>query len=354
MVGNNPLYRGTDPTKHVELQNVECDEEADTTFRLHSLHWGHIQQKPIRQRKTQLCKARKALPKFGSQDHTAGVQENARPALMATELAPSRKSVMTRDNNDTLGLDKFTKMLTMGVPVAAVHFKMRQEGLDPADLESTRHAAPLQPPVGIMIPVASPPPLEGLKLGNTDSGGILMKYERMLALGIPRAAVLHKLKADGLEEHLVGSFQQPAQQVASTSCNTGNKMVGGSFTQPASDAGRCASSSIDVAQLKAQFTQPKEITSLSSSGPKPVPNIHTTSATAVLPLYGAPRLPTSKAFGSCKVSLLDHKRSTNAGIALAKIRVSGDHVAEMLMGLTTKIVVDAKVRIEFAFNASCL
>jgi hypothetical protein len=83
---------------------------------------------------------------------------------------------------------KYFRMLKMGVPKPAVMIKMKAEGLDPAMLD--------RDPCTIIDAVASDGAAKQVKLSDHPE---YAKYFRMLKMGVPKPAVLIKMKAEGLD-----------------------------------------------------------------------------------------------------------------------------------------------------------
>ena len=82
--------------------------------------------------------------------------------------------------------EKYRKMLKAGVPLPAVRNKMADDGLDPAAAHGPDRR-----------PAKAAPAAE--KKGGAEEDPRYARYRKMLKAGVPRAAVVNKIRSDGLD-----------------------------------------------------------------------------------------------------------------------------------------------------------
>lgn len=90
---------------------------------------------------------------------------------------------------------QYFKMLKMGLPEGAVRHKMKKDGVDDRALDHSGEA-----PVSILVISSSSDNSSGdleVKLKDHET---YAKYFKMLKMGLPEAAVRHKMKKDGADE----------------------------------------------------------------------------------------------------------------------------------------------------------
>lgn len=122
-------------------------------------------------------------PSTGSDGAVVSAHAPAAPPLPAAE-APAPAPTATGEPVD---VEKYRRMLRMGVPEGAVRQKMAGDGVDLALLDGG--AGEQQPP-------AAPAAASGAPAD-------VSKYERMLRMGVPRDAVLQKMRGDGVDPALL-------------------------------------------------------------------------------------------------------------------------------------------------------
>merc|ERR1711871_1866634 len=104
------------------------------------------------------------MPKSDASSDVKVIKDGLDPSVH-----PAEKKISDTD------LARYTKMLKMGVPRAAVNQKMRNDGFDPRFLS------------------------EGVQNSPSNHHEELIPYMKMLKMGVPREAVMHKMKKDGLD-----------------------------------------------------------------------------------------------------------------------------------------------------------
>ena len=148
-------------------------------------------------------------------------------------------------------MEKYSKMLRMGLPEGAVVLKMQADGIDAASIAAfTNQAAPTpsmdRQPSSRADGAASTASTAAPRLAVTTSrsaqsaaasarsGGVpdprMQKYSKMLRMGLPAGAVALKMQADGIDAATIAAFT--------------DQNSGGAQLQPERNAaGRCASAS---------------------------------------------------------------------------------------------------------------
>lgn len=170
----------------------------------------------------------------------AAASSTAGPELAPTVALPSPVASPAQATADdaTLDLGRFARMLKMGVPLPAVQQKMRGEGVDPdrhwdalmrlvngggsgasasaASPTSTLEGSPASDAASAASPAAGAAGKSDAAAESKDAladsapapaaavhgipADVLSKFERMLKMGIPPAAVQHKMRGDGLAD----------------------------------------------------------------------------------------------------------------------------------------------------------
>ena len=135
---------------------------------------------------------------------------------------PMLKPQLSESEEATASL--YRKMLALGMPKEAVRHKMTQDGADAKIIEYVvggdgSESASVPAPVDVSASAAAPPPAPatGAKLSD-DEEAIAASYRKKLNMGMPEAAVRHKMTQDGVDSKIVDAvFSADASAVESTS-----------------------------------------------------------------------------------------------------------------------------------------
>eukprot|EP00968_Pinguiococcus_pyrenoidosus_P019333 scaffold2094_cov239-Pinguiococcus_pyrenoidosus.AAC.7 len=210
---------------------------------------------------------------------------------------------------------KYLKMLKSGVPKAAVAHKMRSDGLDPAALD----ADPEQP-FGTPMAAAAPsaPPLK--------DDPKYAKYLKMIKSGVPKPAVAHKMKGDGLD---------PAALDADPNVPFGSAASAAVAPKAPKKAKkrrkRLHWQAVDQSQLGGDsiwLSQDSEVQNLDLKLDDFEMLFVQSNATQAKPKKAA-----KKSARKEKVALIDGRRATNAGIAIARIKLTYAQMREKITNL---------------------
>ncbi|RHY41097.1 hypothetical protein DYB34_000913 [Aphanomyces astaci] len=123
----------------------------------------------------------------------------ASPPSLEPPPVPPAATVISHGN-----VEKYVKLIKMGMPKEHVKMKMKADGVDPAALEAAHSSSP-QPPTtttSLVQHVAAPEVSVDLKHE---------KYVKLLKLGMPKEQVVLKMKAEGLD---VSVLDTPSEGVA--------------------------------------------------------------------------------------------------------------------------------------------
>ncbi|CAK4617136.1 hypothetical protein AeMF1_012017 [Aphanomyces euteiches] len=127
------------------------------------------------------------------------LDEASSAASRSTQNAGSDASSATtpkQEENDPR-VAKYLKLLKMGMPKEQVEMKMKAEGIDPALLESK-------------APAAAPVPVPQGEIEVVDPR--LVKFMKLLKMGMPREQVMLKMQAEGLDPALLDAPSSSSQQ----------------------------------------------------------------------------------------------------------------------------------------------
>ena len=205
---------------------------------------------------------------------------------------------------------KWFKMLKMGLPRTAVEIKMKAEGLDPSVLDMD----PEKPVPSKGGGEASGPPLK--------DDPVYAKWFKMLKMGLPRAAVEIKMKAEGLDSSVLD--MDPEKPVPSK----GGKVAQTKAAKASPKKPKVQQKRLHWAGHKEAVGIWKDLSERRSSGVA----IDITTGFDELFVQTAdqakavakPAAPAKKK--KEKVTLVDGKRANNGGIALARIRIPHDEL----------------------------
>ena len=95
-------------------------------------------------------------------------------------------------------------MLKMGIPLEAVQHGMKKEGVNPKIAAAVAEEAP--PQVTVSEPMTPAKPKSGSAAGpalSEEEEKIAAKYRKMLKLCIPKDAVRHDMKKEGVSDKIV-------------------------------------------------------------------------------------------------------------------------------------------------------
>eukprot|EP00957_Ditylum_brightwellii_P192365 14643977-Ditylum_brightwellii.AAC.1 len=148
--------------------------------------------------------AKKAALGLQSVTRPKSTSDNGRSSnLSAEESDKSRLAQhVTQSSECDPRIAKYSKMLSMGVPSAAVENKMRQDGMGDHDMKivlSVLNARPKHNDEG-----------EQEKRSKSDKDPIeesLSRYSKMISVGVPLDPVLHKMKQDGIDPNKIETFR---------------------------------------------------------------------------------------------------------------------------------------------------
>lgn len=107
------------------------------------------------------------------------------------------------DEEDRIA-SKFRRMLKMGIPLEAVQHGMKKEGVNPKIAAAVAEEAP--PQVTVSEPMTPAKPKSGSAAGpalSEEEEKIAAKYRKMLKLCIPKDAVRHDMKKEGVSDKIV-------------------------------------------------------------------------------------------------------------------------------------------------------
>lgn len=288
------------------------------------------------------------------------------PSPPAAAPTPSAGTDGAAIKSPALDVDVYRRMLKVGVPRPAVERKMAQDGVDSTLLDA---AEPLAAPTAHAAAGATADASLAVDLSSLPED--LLRYARMTRVGVPVPAVMVKIRSEGAVY-----TEAEVQQAAEALNGAGRTSSGGSAASPAlpTTPARSQAPSVTVQPPPGASPLPllpphnvmKKTESKSSMVLPPLPTLPplpgATDSTAreLTALFSsaasssaggvrtAGASPTSSpAAGAAgvvrkpaRVSLLDAKRATNAGIALAKFRsVPYPAVALALMQLTPTVTI---------------
>mmetsp|Transcript_53338 Transcript_53338/g.79704 ORF Transcript_53338/g.79704 Transcript_53338/m.79704 type:complete len:1448 (-) Transcript_53338:1919-6262(-) len=148
--------------------------------------------------------AKKAALGLQSVTRLKSTSDNGRSSnLSAEESDKSRLAQhVTQSSECDPRIAKYSKMLSMGVPSAAVENKMRQDGMGDHDMKivlSVLNARSKHNDEG-----------EQEKRSKSDKDPIeesLSRYSKMISVGVPLDPVLHKMKQDGIDPNKIETFR---------------------------------------------------------------------------------------------------------------------------------------------------
>jgi Subunit CCDC53 of WASH complex len=156
---------------------------------------------------------KKAPVQTGADPKQSSQAKNAAAAAIAARLgggsrAPPQTAAGGRGPSDET-LDKFRKMVKMGVPPPAIRGKMIAEGISPTMIEevlsggvgggsSSAISRPTATTLSDGVRSAGP------KL-SSDEERIASQYRKMVKIGLPQGAIIHKMTSDGVPKHVQNS-----------------------------------------------------------------------------------------------------------------------------------------------------
>lgn len=220
---------------------------------------------------------------------------------------------------------KYVKMIAVGLPIDAVKHKCRMDGNDPSPLDGDADK-PVQLP--------KTPEADSTRLRDHPK---YAKYFRMLKVGLPREAVKHKMTQDGADPGILD-------------CDPEKSMP----KLPSAAAGSAAGRQPSTSKIQRKRLHWNEL-SIERIGEDGTTFWSTATVTeeAIIPselvtlfvrdASNANRPSTARKRGPKsaqapgreeRITLVDRKRATNVGIALATIKTSYHSIAECLHQLT--------------------
>jgi hypothetical protein len=239
------------------------------------------------------------------------------PEEMVPAEASAAQKVAAKDHPSYA---KFFKMLKVGTPIEAVRLKMRAECLDVTFIDrSPDELIPLEAETEQLVPLTDHP--------------VYAKYFRMLKVGTPKEAVKIKMKQEGANEAYLDKEPSDLVPLAIKAPVTNmKKMIAPQVRKKklhwkTVDAAKISADSlwrqssaedfveIDTAEFETLFVE-KTDASKKSGGEK--------------------EKEKEKPAKQAKVSLLDAKRAQNAGIALARVKMSFEDVRKVIADMNDK------------------
>lgn len=177
--------------KTLKLKSVHRWKRQTDMLKVHEHYQGRIEMFNIRK----------------EHDASSGA---AAPADAQITVAQIRAEEQYR-RDPTGKASKFVKMLACGVPRGAVELNMLAEGVDPKLLDAAA------------LPDSAAPSKPSNAQGHTDVDDGASKYRKMLQMGVPQAAVVARMQADGVDPSLLTA--EPAKQPSSSEADTAGEEV---------------------------------------------------------------------------------------------------------------------------------
>ncbi len=144
----------------------------------------------------------------GADPKQSSQAKNAAAAAIAARLgggaAKESPASPAAGNGNSASLDKFRKMIKMGVPAGAVRGKMAAEGIPSKLIEEVLSGGGGGGSAGR----GGPPPPQSQKAGGGSSvlspsdETIASQYRKMMKIGLPVGAVRHKMMSDEVPQHI--------------------------------------------------------------------------------------------------------------------------------------------------------
>ncbi len=200
---------------------------------------------------------KKAPVRTGADPKQSSQAKNAAAAAIAARLgggsrAPPQTAAGGGGPSDE-ALDKFRKMVKMGVPLPAIRGKMIAEGISSTTIEEVLSGGS----AGRASGTVSCPTSSTLSSGvggstsklSSDEESIASQYRKMVKIGLPQGAIIHKMTSDGVPKHIQNSVLAGEE----TGTSTGASRPAPSSSGSASRGGPVSTLSPADEQVAAQY-----------------------------------------------------------------------------------------------------
>lgn len=205
---------------------------------------------------------KKAPIKTGADPKQSSKAKNAAAAAIASRLGggvPKGPPPAAAGQGDSAAVDKYRKMVKMGVPAGAICGKMSAEGIPPNIIEEVLSGGGASGAGGSSSRRPGPPPPPSKPSGGGASSlspneeKIAAQYRKMVKLGLPPGAVTHKMISDGVPQKIQDSVLAGEVPGGSGGSSSSHPAPASSGRAPAAGGGPLSKLSPNEEKIAAQY-----------------------------------------------------------------------------------------------------